>query len=1568
MNGEEEIKIVISADTSELDKALDKTVKNTEKNAKKLEKSFDGLREDVEKLKQGFNFNQTKNSGLNGLTKQFDKLKQTATKVASSIQKSLSKAFNITGKVKVTEDVQVDKSENNTSTNNMGANLATTGMLGAMLSKSKNLGEKISKPIINVLEMVKQLGKMLESINKIKVGGEDFDVAFRVDSILEYGDAWERATGETLKFGQTVDLINSRLQDAQSELNETEVYADGLQSALYDIKMALESMSLGGKRILVHKDEFEKIERLKAIIKETEQVISTHLQNHSINVPINPQSLTGIKQLASDLINSTQGFNKWKLVASNAMQTVKYSIEEVVDGIAKKLNGGEIPKALTVFRQFKQQISSAFKAGFDDSKTYLDKMINKIKQWANNHKQATKEVKSANKSTGASFKSLLQQMLPFASLYGVFTGLKNSITSFVDMGETVSKFNTVFGDMSDNAMKWADDLSSSVAVSKSELMDASSNIMAIGKSMGLTTDKAYEMAISMSELATDMDSFYNATDSLSKVRSALTGEYEPLKAYGIVLTEDAVKAKALAMGLDKASNSSKMLARQALITEQMMASGAMGDATRTANSLSNQLKMLKYNFQALGQAIGSCFGGLLQVVVPVLNKIVSACTVAFNKLAGLINSIFGLFGVKVGGGSSSGGIGSVIGDAIGDMNTSLGSAGAGSGDLADNLADGAKSAEKIAGLMGIDELNVLSSDKGDSGSGNGSSGGNGGAGDLGSVDMGDLMDWSNTESITDVLAGELTEFEQAFLSVFERIKAGFMLFKDSIVSEWTKLKINVNKLGQEIVDFFTSCWSSGLDDTALIFGALLGTITNTALQVANSVVQVVTGLFEHLNPNNNENTSKFIDGLNNLLMQIQGFIKDAGKWFSQFATACQPFINNLGDIAMIVGTILAQAFADGIQLVRDFMNSFVGQALIESFAQLLEDVSGALESCLGFIRDNQTLFEALAVGITVAYGAFKLINGAIALWNGLMTIFASIGAICSGVATALGGAIAFLTSPIGLVVVAIGALVTAGVLLWKNWDKVKAWCSKTWNAIVKIFDKVKDKVTKVFKEMYDKVSDVVSDIWDEFKDKFPNLADIVEDVFRNVKNIVEKYFDNVKTIIKAVIDVVKALFKGDFSSIGGIVKDAFEKVKSNTQSILDSIKGLIQARLDAIKLVFSTIWNAISSTATSIWNAISSTIKSVWDGISSYFSQVLNAIKNTISGVLNGISTLFSGVWNTIKSIVSGTLTGIQNAINTVMNSIKNTISTIVNAISNVFSTVFNNVYNVISTIFNSIKTVITNAINSAKTNVSNVVNAISSVFSNGFNNAKNVASTVFNAIKTTISNVMNTVKTSVSNIVNGISSVFSNGFNGAKNTISNIFNGIKSVISTPLNSVKSTVSSICTTIGNSFKNSFNNAKTTVSNAINSMKNTISSVMNTVKSTISGAVSKIKSYFNFSWSLPKPKMPKFEAKWSTVFGVKIPTGFNITWHKDGGIFTQPTVLGNHGFGEAGHEAILPLSDFYKKEDERFNKLAQQITKNNTNNQPVSIVLELDGQTLGKVTYNSLETLTKTGKIDLGRLL
>lgn len=113
-----------------------------------------------------------------------------------------------------------------------------------------------------------------------------------------------------------------------------------------------------------------------------------------------------------------------------------------------------------------------------------------------------------------------------------------------------------------------------------------------------------------------------------------------------------------------------------------------------------------------------------------------------------------------------------------------------------------------------------------------------------------------------------------------------------------------------------------------------------------------------------------------------------------------------------------------------------------------------------------------------------------------------------------------------------------------------------------------------------------------------------------------------------------------------------------------------------------------------------------------------------------------------------------------------------------------------------------------------------------------------------------------------------------------------------------------------------------------------------ISSTLSSITSKLKS-FKPSWSIPKPSLPKFSATltWTTktVLGktFKYPSG--IKWNALGGIFTRPTVLatnaGLQGFGEAGHEAIIPLDSFYNHLDRKLESI------NGGNSTVVNINLE-----------------------------
>lgn len=155
------------------------------------------------------------------------------------------------------------------------------------------------------------------------------------------------------------------------------------------------------------------------------------------------------------------------------------------------------------------------------------------------------------------------------------------------------------------------------------------------------------------------------------------------------------------------------------------------------------------------------------------------------------------------------------------------------------------------------------------------------------------------------------------------------------------------------------------------------------------------------------------------------------------------------------------------------------------------------------------------------------------------------------------------------------------------------------------------------------------------------------------------------------------------------------------------------------------------------------------------------------------------------------------------------------------------------------------------------------------------------------------------------------------------MWNNIKTAVSGAINGVKTQISTVTGTVSSVF----NSVKSTILNTFDSVKSKVVSVFENVKSTISNAISTIKGYFNFSWSLPKIKLPHF--KISGSFSINPPSvpSFGVEWYKNGGIMTKPTMFGMNGTnamvgGEAGSEAILPL-------DMLWSKLTQIISKQST---------------------------------------
>lgn len=183
-------------------------------------------------------------------------------------------------------------------------------------------------------------------------------------------------------------------------------------------------------------------------------------------------------------------------------------------------------------------------------------------------------------------------------------------------------FDRVFKGMTEDVEEWASDTAEAHGRSRVAIKGYAAELQSILEPMGFAREEGAAMSKQMVELASDLAALMGTSpdQAINAFTSALTGEFEAMKQYGIVLRASQVEQRALEMGLadtkDELDQVAKAQATMNIITER--SDGAIGAAARRTETFNKSLSALWAHIKDAGTAFGNIF---LPVATKVVQKI-----------------------------------------------------------------------------------------------------------------------------------------------------------------------------------------------------------------------------------------------------------------------------------------------------------------------------------------------------------------------------------------------------------------------------------------------------------------------------------------------------------------------------------------------------------------------------------------------------------------------------------------------------------------------------------------------------------------------------------------------------------------------------------------------------------------------------------------------------------------------------------------------------------------------------------------------------------------------------------
>lgn len=745
----------------------------------------------------------------------------------------------------------------------------------------------------------------------------------------------------------------------------------------------------------------------------------------------------------------------------------------------------------------------------------------------------------------------------------------------------------------------------------------------------------------------------------------------------------------------------------------------------------------------------------------------------------------------------------------------------------------------------------------------------------------------------------------------------------------------VGQSGDAVGDMATVLANAGIVDA-------LKEIGEAALDMAQN--------FDEANATIVEGTGATGDALVDLNVQTQdafGRIANSGQDLNGMAGILAELNTRFGvtgdgaeDLAVKVQNFAQHTGTDGTRAVDSIANVMKRWNMdLDESDNLLDDLTTANQACqmnvdqlTGYLANNSTQFqelgysteEALAMLISLSDGGANVGT----VMSGLTKGVANLSAETDDVPGAFRAAIDAISES-GSVAEALQQEVgdtgkTVEQVFGKNAAQELAtnvlngsFAVDQWSEALQNNQGILEQTTADATTMQDSWSQAVNNVSIALSQTFaPAISDVVSKVAEVITNVAQVVQDSpaLQAVIVGVATALGILAVAlGISSIIQMVTTAWGLLNTVLFAspifwVVTALAALVAAivyayqNCEEFRNIVNAAFEAVKTTATNVFNAVKTTVTTTWNNIKTTTSTVINNIKTTVTNVFNSIKDTVTNVWTTIKTTITNLIENIRTTVTQKVNAIKETVSN-----------VFNAVKETATNLWNTIKTNITNLVENARAAVTQKVNNIKETVSNVFNEVKETVTNIWNTIKTTITDLIENARSNVSNKVNSIKETVSSVFTAVKNTVKSVWDAIKSNIINPIENARKTVNEKVGNLKTNVTEKITNLKAKVQETFESIKTKMIQPIEDAKEKIHGIIEKVKGFFPIKVGdlFGHFKLPHFYLYGEfSLIPPSVPH-VGVDWYAKGAIFDAatiiPTLSGLKGVGEAGPEAVSPIS-------------------------------------------------------------